>query len=395
MNRGKALSFRRLGYNVSLAALAAYCLILSGACDRPSASRSPSSIPAATTTVKALKVGVHVPLTKEIVKIWGTWAKQGIDLGVADLKANGVNLEVDYSDDLNDVPGAQQAADRFLQSGCGVILAYLSRASTTIASKVREQNGVLVTNTYTPDIVDKAPGFVFRIGQNAATDANAMAKFCAMHLGKKSMAIFHMQTPAGEQTATTLKRAYEELGGTCFAPVSYESSETDFRPKLLQVKATNPGILYIYSYEELGTIVYSARELGLTADICTNDVAEAPSFFERAKQAGDGIYYTALPFDPESESANVKRFRASFARAYQGKLPDVHAATWYDTTMILGEAAAKSDGTPAGIRAALHQTKDYHGITGSISIRENGDVEREVAIKITKSGGYRLWKGAP
>lgn len=343
-----------------------------------------------------LRVGVHVPLTNENVKVWGVWAKQGIDLGVKDvLEKDGVRLNLEYSDDKNDVRESQQAASRFLHDDRRVWLVYLSRASTALAPIAKENDGLLITNTYTPEIVEQAPGFIVRVGQNAGSDAVAMAKFCAEHLGKKTMAIIHMETPAGRQTAENLKADYEKRGGVCLPPFSYEANVTDFRPKLLQIKAQNPGILYVYGYNEIATIIRTARDIGLTADLCTNDVAEVPHFFERAGEAGNGVFYTALPFDPESIDPQVASFRKKFEVANGGALPDVHAATWYDTTMILGRAFKNADRTVQGVRKALLEVKDYKGITGTISIRPNGDVDREMAIKVTKNGRYKLWKGEP
>lgn len=349
--------------------------------------------PRGTTDTGTLRVGVHVPLTTENVKIWGVWAKQGIDLGVADvLEREGVRLDLEFADDRNDVRDSQQAATRFLQEDRRVWLVYLSRASTALAPIAKENDGLVITNTYTPEIVDQAPGFVVRVGQNAASDSIAMATFCAKHLGKKTLAILHMETPAGRQAAEVLKSEYEKSGGVCLPPFTYEANVTDFRPKLLRIKAENPGILYIYGYNELGTIVRTVRDLGLEADVCTNDVAEVPSFFERAGNAGNGVFYTALPFDPESDDPQIASFREKFKEANGGALPDVHAATWYDTTLILGRAFKQSDGTIPGLRKALLQIKDYKGVTGTITIKPNGDVDREVAIKVTKNGQYKLWK---
>ena len=350
--------------------------------------------PATDKDTRTLYIGVHVPLTNENVKIWGVWAKQGIDLGVKDvLEKEGVRLDLEYSDDKNDVRESQQAASRYLQNDRKVWLVYLSRASTALAPIAKENDGLLITNTYTPEIVEQTPGFVVRIGQNAGSDAIAMAKFCAEHRGKKTMAIIHMETPAGKQTAETLKSEYEKRGGVCLPPFSYEANVTDFRPKLLQIKAQNPGILYIYGYNEIATIIRTARDIGMTADLCTNDVAEVPTFFERAGDAGNGVFYTALPFDPESKDPQVVSFHKKFEEANGGASPDVHAATWYDTTMILGRAFKASDGTVPGLRKALLEVKDYKGITGSISIRSDGDVDREMAIKVTSKGRYKLWKG--
>ena len=82
----------------------------------------------------------------------------------------------------------------------------------------------------------------------------------------------------------------------------------------------------------------------------------------------------------------VSRYRERY-----GKDPDTTAGHFYDAVRIITAAAnAAKDLSPAAIRDALHQVKDFPGVTGKMTFDDHGDVTKPVMIKVVKDGKPQL-----
>jgi branched-chain amino acid transport system substrate-binding protein len=125
--------------------------------------------------------------------------------------------------------------------------------------------------------------------------------------------------------------------------------------------------------------------------LATNNTVEQPNFFNDAGAAAEGVIFTTPLFDPDSSDPSVAQFREAFKRKYDGLSPEVSAATWYDTIKILAVAIERGGYNAEGIRQALSNIKDYKGATGTISIREDRDVDKPVVVKVVRNGKFVPW----
>jgi len=346
---------------------------------------------------EAYKIGCMIPLSEHPSRQYGVWAQQGIDLAVDEINAQGgikgTKLIVDYQDDLGSAGEAVKVMSNFVNvNKYPVVLAYISAVSAAIAPIARDTKTVLITNTYTPGITENNE-YVFRVGHNAGTESRAMAEFCAKNLGKGSMAIVYVQTPAGAKASEILESKYTDLGGKVVGKIGYNAEEKDFRPILLKVKSWNPKIIYVYPYKEVGVIFREARKIKIDAILTGNNTVEQPNVLTDAGDASEGVIFTSPMFNPDSSDPNMVKYQESFKKHY-GKPSEVSSATFYDTVKILAIAIQKGGYTADGIRKALLQIKDYKGITGVITFREDRDVDKPVIVKVIQNGKYVPWSSS-
>ena len=101
---------------------------------------------------------------------------------------------------------------------------------------------------------------------------------------------------------------------------------------------------------------------------------DSPRLLEIAGETLDGSYY----FNHFS-AGDPKPAVQEFVREYKGRfgeIPDVFAALAFDAANILFDAIGRSNSLdPSKIRDALAQTKNYPGVTGTITI----DADRNAA----------------
>lgn len=356
----------------------------------------PSCIPKSGETENVYRIGCMLPLSDVPSHQYGVWAQQGIDLAVEEINANGgINgkkLVIDYQDDQGSGEEAVKIMSKFTNvNKYPVVFSYISQPSAVVAPIARDTKTVLITNTYTPSITENND-YVFRVGHNAGTDSRAMAEFLKQHYDNGPIAIFYVKTTAGDKASEILEKSYQNLGGQVVSKISYAVDEKDFRSLLLKIKSLNPRIIYIYPYREVGTIIREARRLNISAVIATNNTVEQPNFFNDAGDSAEGVVFTTPRFDFNSSDQITTSYKNRFQSKYGKEMDsEVSAATWYDTVKILALAIERGGYTSDGIRQALSQIKNYQGVAGNVTFREDRDVDKPVIVKVIQNGKFVPW----
>jgi branched-chain amino acid transport system substrate-binding protein len=131
-----------------------------------------------------------------------------------------------------------------------------------------------------------------------------------------------------------------------------------------------------------------ARQLGLTVPIFGGDGWESSSLVPIGGAALEGDYFSTH-YSPQDTSPAVQNFVHAFQSRYH-ETPDAMAALGYDSAMILADAmkrAGSADG--ARVRDALAATKDFHGVTGTITIDAQRDASKPAVILTITNGQFQ------
>ena len=117
-----------------------------------------------------------------------------------------------------------------------------------------------------------------------------------------------------------------------------------------------------------GVIARQARELGITRQLMGGDGWDSEKLFELGGSAMEGSYFTNH-YSPEDPDPAIQKFIADYKAAY-GAVPDALAALGYDAAKVAVDAhqARAADLDRAAIRDAIAATKDFPGVTGSITL---------------------------
>jgi branched-chain amino acid transport system substrate-binding protein len=185
------------------------------------------------------------------------------------------------------------------------------------------------------------------------------------------------------------KDYYTKNGGTIVSEQSYSSGDKDFKAQLTSIRSSEPeAILVAGYYNEAGLIASQARELGLNVPLLGGDGWDSPSLVEVAGEAMEGNYFSNH-FSAEDQSPAVQNFLARFKAKYNEE-PDAMAALGYDAAMLLFDAikrAGTTDSEP--LRQAIASTKNFPGVTGSISLDEKRNANKPAVMLEIKDGKFR------
>lgn len=353
---------------------------------------------------KTIKVGLDYELSGQVAT-YGQSLVQGIELAFEEINKNGgvlgKQVEIVKADNKSDTSESANVATKLATRDKVVaILGPATSGNTKAAAPVAMQNKVpLISASATADDVTvdsngKVREYVFKTCFSDSFQGVIMAQFVSQDLGKKNAALLIDSTSDySKGLAKNFKSKFEKLGGTVITEQAYQSKDTDFKAVLTKIKGTNPDVIYLPGYyEEVGLIIKQARELGLNVPILGGDGYESPKLVELAgKTALNDVYFTNH-YSSKDTTPEVVKFRKAFKAKYN-KEPDAFNALGYDLAYFTADGLKRAGAADSQkLKEALAATKDFKGITGTISIDKNHNPVKSITILEEKNGEQSFLK---
>jgi len=266
----------------------------------------------------------------------------------------------------------------------------------------------MISPSSTNPRVTQVGDYIFRMCFLDDFQGRCVAQFATQNLGLKKIAILKdVKSDYSIGLTEYFSAALKEMGGTVVAEQAYSAGDQDFSAQLTALKAKNPEAIYIPGYyTEAGLIARKARELGINVPLLGSDGWESEKLLEIGGESLNGSYYTnhwALDMPAPQLQAFLKTFREKNS----GSDPDAIAGLAYDAAKVLfsclekiateepavfrGFASSKA-GTPerkaatAKLRDLIAQTKDYAGVTGTITLDANRNASKPLVVLEIKGG---------
>lgn len=345
-----------------------------------------------------IKVGLNYELSGGVAT-YGQNLTAGVELAIEEINKNGgvlgKQIEVVKVDNKSEDTEAANVSTRLATRDKVVaLLGPATSGNTKAASPAAMQNKVpLISASATDDNITvdsdgKVREYIFKTCFSDSFQGVMMAEFALKDLGLKNAAILADNTSDyAKGLSKAFKENYTSQGGTLLAEEAYQSKDTDFRAVLTNLKGKNPDVLFVPGYyEEVGLIVRQARELGLNMPILGADGYESPKLTEIAgKDVLNDVYYTSH-YSSMDKSEEVVKFNESFNAKY-GKEADAFNALGYDLGYFVKDALERAgEADTEKLKDALASTKDFKGVTGTVSIDENHNPVKSVTIIEMKDG---------
>jgi len=295
----------------------------------------------------------------------------------------GRKIEVRVYDNQSKPEEAAQAANRLInQDNVLLILGEVASSnSMAMAEKAQPAKVPMISNASTNPKVTEIGDYIFRVCFIDPFQGYVMAKFSHDNLKLNKVAVLRDLGSAYSQgLADVFERKYTEMGGKIVAGETYTKGSTDFRSQLTAIKRASPDAIYIPGYyNDIGLIARQARELGITATLMGGDGWDSEKLFELGGSAVEGSYFSNH-YSPDDPNPRVQKFIASYKAAY-GSVPDSLAALGYDAAMVAVDAIKRAPSFDrAAIRDAIAQTKNFHGVTGSITLDEKRNATKSAVV---------------
>ena len=340
-------------------------------------------------TANEIVIGEYGSLTGTTAT-FGTSTKNGVDMALdAVNKAGGVlgkQVRVIVEDDQGRPEEAQTVVTKLITKDHVVaVIGEVASSRSLAAAPVAQQNSIpMISPSSTNPKVTEVGDYIFRVCFIDPFQGLVMAKFATNTLKVKNVAVLRdIKNDYSVGLADVFVENFKKMGGNIVADQSYSEGDTDFSAQLTSIKSKNPQAIFVPGYyTEVGLIARQEKKLGLNVPLLGGDGWDSPKLYEIGGEALNGSYYSNHS-SMDDPSPAIQKFVSEY-RARFGESPDALAALGYDSANLLVDAIRRAGSTDAAkIRDALAQTKNFPGITGTITIDEHRNpVKPAVVLKV-------------
>ncbi|WP_341932202.1 ABC transporter substrate-binding protein [Streptococcus pluranimalium] len=333
-----------------------------------------------------LKVGLNFESTGD-VSAYGNAGKNGAQLAIDEINkdggVDGKKIKAFVKDNKSDNSEAATVTTNLTtESEVNAIVGPMVSSAVASASPNAEKAAVpLVAPAATQDdlTVDKdgkTRPYMFRTTFIDSYQGEAISKFATDELKAEKVVLYYdNSSDYAKGIAKEFKKQYK---GEIVNESTFQAKDTDFQSALTKFKdADFDAVVMPGYYQEVGTIIKQAREMGIDAPIVGPDGFADDKLVELAgaKNASD-VYYISGYSAKSSDKA------ADFAKAYKekyGEEPSMFAALGYDSVYMVAEAAEGAKNS-AELAKNLAKTKDFEGVTGTMTIDKKHNPVKSVSV---------------
>ena len=332
-------------------------------------------------------IGAYMPMTGSVAG-FGQMCWSGIEIAKKmQPSVLGRPVDIRLVDTKSEKADSANAVSRLIEKEKVVAIS----GNTIAGSDYAERKKIpMVSPTATNPIVTQGKKYIFRVCFIDTDQGLVGARLALDRLKAKSAALLYdISQDYSVGLAAFFKKEFNKGGGKIVCEIKFKTGDRDFTPQLSQIMSLKPDIIYapIY-YTELALIAKQAKDMGLNTPIVAGDGAQAPELIELGGSAVEDIYFTAHFHEDMVTTERGKTFLKRF-KEETGKTLDSFAAMGADAYLVTLNAIERAMSTePDKIRDALAKTKDFEGVSGKISLREDGNAIKDIVINKVKDGKF-------
>ena len=343
----------------------------------------------------------HVGPTSGAIAHLGKDNEDGAILAVEELNAAGVTIggqkvtiKLMTEDDAADPKQGTAVAQKLADAKVSGVIGHLNSGTSIPASKIYSDAGIpqISPSATNPKYTRQGFKTTFRVVADDTQLGGTLGRYAVKELHGKAVAVIDDRTAYGQGVAEEFAKAVEAAGGKVVDREFTTYKATDFNAILTTVKGKKADVVFFGGMDAVaGPMLRQMKSLGIKAKfmggdgICTTDLV---------KLAGDAVaddqVFCAEAGGVEKGSKFEKaktEFDAKFKKRF-GLDVQIYAPYVYDSVKLMVAAMVKAGSSdPAKYLPTLAATKDFPGVTGSISFDEKGDIKGGALTLRTIKGG--------
>jgi branched-chain amino acid transport system substrate-binding protein len=341
----------------------------------------------------------HVGPTSGAIAHLGKDNENGAILAVEELNAAGVTiggkkvtLKLMTEDDAADPKQGTAVAQKLADAKVAGVIGHLNSGTTIPASSIYSDAGIpqISPSATNPKYTRQGFKTAFRLVADDAQLGGTLGRYAVKELKGKSIAVIDDRTAYGQGVAQEFTKAVEAAGGTVVAKEFTTDKATDFSAILTTIKGKKADVVFFGGMDAVaGPMLRQMKSLGINAKFMGGDGICST---ELVKLGGDAIadnqVYCAEAGGVEGQQkVGMEDFKKKF-KAKFGSEVQVYAPYVYDGVKVMVAAMVKAGSSdPAKYLPVLAATKDYKGVTGTISFDNKGDILNGALTLKTVKGG--------
>jgi branched-chain amino acid transport system substrate-binding protein len=264
-------------------------------------------------------------------------------------------------------------------------------ASAPVAAKNRRL--FLTSGATSPRLPSKVPKYLFLACFGDNVQAAAGAEWAYHHLSARTAAVLFNSSESYTRLLQHYFQArFKGLGGRVESVESY--TPDTMRQSVQRLSKTVDLIFFSAMPEEAPRGAALMRRMGFSAPILGGDGFDSEDLWQKYRELKNVFFTTHVYLGPDNPDPQVKAFRKAYIHAYPGSTPTAFAALGYDAArLILAAVAEAGSSDPDNVRQALSRTRQFRGVTGTISYSADSRIPtKSVSILQIEMGQRKLVK---
>ncbi|AXX87202.1 branched-chain amino acid ABC transporter substrate-binding protein [Malaciobacter marinus] len=345
-----------------------------------------------------VKIGVQAPITGKYANE-GQGIEQFVKLIVNEKNAQGgllgKQIEVVTCDDEAKAQKAAVCARKLVNAGVFAVIGSYTSGATEAAQATYYRNKVLQTSDGTSDSLIKRKYWTFfRNSFPNSAQSDFTADYFVNQKNYKRIVVLSDYSSYSEGLGDATEESIKNIGGNVIFRGKIKSGTQNFTAMLTKIKSMNPDVIYYSGYYTDGGLLRSQqKQLGIDADFVGGDSNDNPDFLKLAGSAAEGTVLINFPTPDILPYKEAKKYLKAYEDTYNMKPPSIWAVVNADglRAIMHGVEQTKSFDTKK-ISDFLHNLKDFPGITGPVTFREDGERigAKFIVYEIQKDGSYKV-----
>jgi branched-chain amino acid transport system substrate-binding protein len=264
-----------------------------------------------------------------------------------------------------------RVASRFLADPDIIgVIGHLESGTSVAAAPIYDQGLAAISSTATSPALSGISPWVFRVISSDSMNGRDIAAH-ARKAGLQRAAVLYENNVYGRDLAQAFLAAYpgRPVG---VDPIAGDGSKVE--PFISYYRQVQPDLVFVAGTEPSGrALLREAMRQGFRTQWIAGD--GWPGVAADTAAAEGALIATPVRLDQDDAG---RRFASSFKARY-GVTPDANAAMAYDAAMLLVKAIETVGPDRARIREWMAKVKGdgaFHGVTGEIRFRPDGDPDR-------------------
>ncbi|SHJ95594.1 ABC transporter substrate-binding protein [Desulforamulus aeronauticus] len=263
---------------------------------------------------------------------------------------------------------------------------------TKAAAPIAQQNKVVLLSAGAvgPGVVEIGD-YIYRDVLLNSVGAPAVTKYLNEKLGwKKVVVVTSMNNDFSVGLTDLFKEALIENKMEIVGEQSIQDGDQNFAAQVTAIKDKNAdGIIFTGYYTEGALFMKEVRKQGLKSVLVGGDGLMSDVFLKMGAEAVEGsMFFCGFAVDETKSSDKTKKFIEAYKAGNNGVQPDYFSVQGYDAVMLIADAikAANSD-DPEKFRVELAKTKNWEGVSGTITFDESREpIKSPVYLLEVKEG---------
>jgi branched-chain amino acid transport system substrate-binding protein len=357
----------------------------------------------------------------EPIKLGGMLTISGDTATLGQDSANGVRLSIDnldgrldgregqllgrsvsfnVEDSLCTAEGGQAAGTRVAADPkiVAVIGTSCSSEALGVADRILSDKGIVLFSSSNTNPNLTAEGthqpFYARTAHNDKIQGAIVANYAYDEGGARTAATINDESPYADALAAVFRQVFQAKGGQIVAEEAIQSTDKDFKPLLTRIGQAGPDVLYFPNFNPAcGLLAKQGRAVAGLKDttFIGSDGCAAPDY---GQVAGDAANDSLLSSPDLSGFQDAAFYRDQFLPQYREQFGSAPTAAFhahaYDAANILFDAierVAIREGDNVfvprtALKDAVLGTRNYRGLTGTISCNPLGDCAAVIPIAL-------------